>query len=89
MSIFAWIVLGLIAGAIARAIHPGPDPGGVIVTILIGVVGAFVGGLIGSAIFGRGVTGFNIWTLVLAVAGAFLLLVIYRGVARGRTQRTV
>lgn len=88
MGILAWIILGLVAGLIARAVHPGPDPGGVIVTILIGIVGSFIGGLIGSAAFGRGVTGFNAWSIVLAAVGAFILLVIWRLIV-SRPTRTV
>ena len=87
MSIFAWVILGLIAGAIAKAVHPGPDPGGVVVTMIIGVVGAFIGGLIGHSLFGQGVTGFNLYSFLLAIGGAFLLLVIYR-LATRRSSRT-
>ena len=87
MSILAWIILGLIAGVIAKALHPGPDPGGIIVTILIGIAGAMIGGFIGSAVLHHGVTGFNVWSLVLAIGGAFLLLVIYRAIMTRR--RTV
>jgi uncharacterized membrane protein YeaQ/YmgE (transglycosylase-associated protein family) len=78
MGILSWLILGLIAGAIAKALHPGPDPGGILVTMLIGVVGAFVGGLIGAAVAGHGVTGLNLWSILLAVVGAVLLLVLYR-----------
>jgi uncharacterized membrane protein YeaQ/YmgE (transglycosylase-associated protein family) len=85
MGILAWIVLGLIAGAIAKAIMPGRDPGGIIVTMLIGVVGAFLGGFLGSMITGTGLTGFSIWSIVLAVVGALLLLWIYRMTTRHRT----
>jgi len=86
MGILAWIVLGLIAGAIAKLLHPGPDPGGILVTMLIGVVGAFVGGLIGQALLGRGVTGFNATSLVISIAGAFLVLVIYRLIVQHRRR---
>lgn len=82
MSIVAWIVLGLIAGAIAKALMPGNDPGGFIVTILIGIVGAFVGGFAGNAIAGRGLSGFSVWSIILAIVGAMLLLWIYRMVVR-------
>jgi uncharacterized membrane protein YeaQ/YmgE (transglycosylase-associated protein family) len=78
MGILAWIILGLIAGGIAKALHPGPDPGGIIVTMLIGICGAFLGGLAGRAIFGRGITGVNLSSLLLAIGGSFLLLVLYR-----------
>ncbi|KJS32718.1 MAG: hypothetical protein VR64_05315 [Desulfatitalea sp. BRH_c12] len=82
MGIISWIIMGLIVGAVAKLIMPGKDPGGFIITILIGIAGAFVGGFIGSALgFGK-VTGFNIGSLVLAVGGAVLLLVIYRALKR-------
>jgi len=78
MGIFSWIILGLIVGILAKFIMPGKDPGGIFITIVLGIAGAFVGGFIGSA-FGFGsVTGFDIRSLFLAVGGAILLLVIYR-----------
>ena len=89
MSILAWIVLGLIAGAIAKAIMPGNDPGGIIVTILIGIVGAFLGGFLGNMIAGSGLNGFSLWSVLLAVVGAILLLWIYRVATRGRARTTV
>ena len=90
-GIIAWIILGLIAGLIAKAIMPGKDPGGAIVTILLGIAGAFVGGLIGRAlgIGGRadevGDPGFLV-SLVFAVIGAIVLLAVYR-LATGRSLR--
>jgi uncharacterized membrane protein YeaQ/YmgE (transglycosylase-associated protein family) len=81
MGILAWIVVGLIAGALAKLIMPGDDPGGIIVTILIGIVGAFVGGLVVNLFGGAGVTGFNIWSILVATIGAIILLAIYRLVA--------
>lgn len=85
MGIIAWIVLGLLAGALAKLILPGDDPGGIIVTTLIGIVGAVVGGFIGSALFGVEVGSFfSIATWLLAIGGALLLLVIYRVVTSGR-----
>jgi uncharacterized membrane protein YeaQ/YmgE (transglycosylase-associated protein family) len=89
MSILAWIVLGLIAGAIAKAIMPGRDPGGIIVTILIGIVGAFIGGFLGNMIAGTGLNGFSMWSILLAVIGAILLLWIYRVATRGRPTTTL
>ena len=86
MGILAWIVLGLIAGAIAKAIMPGRDPGGVVVTMLIGIVGAFLGGFIGNAIVGRGLNGLSVWSVLLAVIGALILLWIYRLTTRPRTM---
>jgi uncharacterized membrane protein YeaQ/YmgE (transglycosylase-associated protein family) len=60
MGILAWLVLGLIVGVVAKAIMPGPDPGGIIVTILIGVAGAFVGGFIATSLGLGSFTGFNL-----------------------------
>ena len=78
MGILTWIVFGLIAGALAKWIMPGPDPGGILVTILIGILGAVVGGFIGSFIGLGGVEGFDIGSLVIAVLGSLLLLWGYR-----------
>ena len=89
MGIVAWIVLGLIAGAIAKAIMPGRDPGGIIVTILIGIVGAFIDGFIGNLITGTGINGFTLWSIVLAIVGSIVLLWIYRAATRGRTTTTL
>ncbi len=86
MGILAWIVLGLLAGAIAKAIMPGKDPGGILVTMLIGVVGAFLGGFLGNMLTGSGLNGFSLWSLVLAVVGALLLLWIYRMTTRSRAK---
>ena len=88
MGILTWIIVGLIAGALAKLILPGDDPGGIIVTMLIGIAGAIVGGFIASAIGLGGVTGFNIGTLLIAVAGAIPLLLIYRMVVSRRSTRT-
>jgi uncharacterized membrane protein YeaQ/YmgE (transglycosylase-associated protein family) len=91
MGILAWILFGLIAGAIAQLILPGNDPGGNsamgwLITIVIGIVGAFIGGLIGSALGFGGVTGFNIGSFIIAIVGALILLGIWRWVA-GRSGR--
>ena len=77
MGILAWIVFGLIAGAAAKFIKPGKDPGGLFITILIGIAGALVGGFIGSLLGLGDVTGFNLGSLLLAIGGALLLLFIY------------
>lgn len=82
MGILAWILFGLIAGAIAKLIMPGRDPGGFLVTIGLGIVGALLGGFLGQLIGIGGVTGFNLGSFVLAVVGAVLLLVIYRAMKR-------
>ncbi len=85
MGIISWILVGLIAGALAKLIMPGDDPGGFIVTILIGIAGAFVGGFVVGIFGGTGVTGFNIWSILVAILGALVLLAVYRLVASRTT----
>jgi uncharacterized membrane protein YeaQ/YmgE (transglycosylase-associated protein family) len=85
MGILAWIVLGLIAGAIAKFLMPGRDPGGIFVTIIIGIVGAVIGGFIGSSLGVGDVTGVNVGSIMLAVVGSILLLIVYRMVSGRRT----
>jgi uncharacterized membrane protein YeaQ/YmgE (transglycosylase-associated protein family) len=84
MGIISWIVVGLIAGILAKLLVPGDDPGGIIVTILIGMLGAVVGGLAVSLLGGTGVTGFNVWSILVATLGAIFLLVLFRLVAGRR-----
>jgi uncharacterized membrane protein YeaQ/YmgE (transglycosylase-associated protein family) len=84
MEILSWIVMGLIVGALAKFLMPGKDPGGIIVTILIGVAGAFIGGFVGAKMGLGTVTGFNLVSVALATGGALLLLIIYRFVKRER-----
>ena len=79
MGILSWIVVGLIAGVLAKWIMPGRDPGGIIVTMLIGIVGAIIGGfLVGLVVGGDPVSGINITTILVATLGAIVLLAIYR-----------
>ena len=84
MGIIAFIILGLLAGIIAKAIMPGGDPGGIILTAIIGIVGALLGGVIASAVFGAHPLDefFDISTWVTAILGAMLLLFIYRFVTK-------
>jgi uncharacterized membrane protein YeaQ/YmgE (transglycosylase-associated protein family) len=82
MGILSWIVLGLIAGVLAKAIMPGRDPGGIIVTILLGIAGAIVGGFIGTLIGFGDISGFDIRSLIIAVVGAIVLLALYRALRR-------
>ena len=80
MGIVSWILLGLIAGALAKFIMPGDDPGGIIITILLGIAGAFVGGFLGSLV-GLGTVGdFSLGSVATAVVGALVLLFGYRQV---------
>ena len=78
MGLLSWIVLGILVGALAKWIMPGDDPGGLIVTMLLGIAGAFVGGLIATALGFGSVTGINLGSVVTATAGALLLLWGYR-----------
>lgn len=78
MGILSWILMGLVAGFLAKLIMPGRDPGGFFVTILIGIVGGLLGGFIGSQLGWGTVTGFDLRSLGLAVGGALLLLFAYR-----------
>ena len=84
MSWIAWIVLGLIAGIIAKLLMPGRDPGGFIITAIIGIVGALIGGFISTRLGFGDVTGLNIPSLVIAILGSIVLLIIYRLVTRNR-----
>lgn len=83
-AIIGWIIIGAIAGALGKLIMPGDDPGGIIVTILLGIAGAFVGGFLASLI---GIGGGTIMTIIIATIGAIILLAIYRVVVGGRTAR--
>ncbi len=90
MGILGWIVLGLIVGAIAKAILPGKQGGGWVVTLLLGIVGALLGGFLGSALFGVTLGSFfEIRTWLLAIGGALIVLLIWGFATRGRGRRTV
>jgi uncharacterized membrane protein YeaQ/YmgE (transglycosylase-associated protein family) len=80
MGIVSWIVFGFIAGIIAKAIHPGKDPGGCLITPLLGIGGAAVGGYIGTMIGWGRVTGFDLRSFALAILGALVLLILYRAI---------
>jgi uncharacterized membrane protein YeaQ/YmgE (transglycosylase-associated protein family) len=88
MNWLAWIVLGLIAGGIAKMLMPGRDPGGCIVTILIGIVGALLGGWLSTLLGFGGVVGGLDWrSLVTAVLGSIILLAILRLLRGGPRRR--
>jgi len=78
MGILSWILLGLVVGVLAKWILPGKDPGGLVITIVIGIAGALVGGYLATLLGLGAVTGFNLGSLVIAVGGAILLLVLHR-----------
>ncbi len=84
IAILGWIIIGLIAGALAKLIMPGDDPGGIIVTILIGIAGAIVGGWLAGLI---GIGGGTIITIITATIGAIILLAIYRAFVGSRAAR--
>ena len=84
MGILLWVLFGLIAGAIARWLMPGKGPGGIIVTILLGIVGAVVGGFIGSLLGFGDITGFDFRSMLLAVGGGVLVLFIFGLLTRAR-----
>ncbi|MDQ3797996.1 MAG: GlsB/YeaQ/YmgE family stress response membrane protein [Acidobacteriota bacterium] len=90
VTLLIWIVLGFVAGFIAKAIMPGPDGGGFIMTTILGIVGAVVGGLIGRSFFDSGASinnnDFSIMSIIFAVIGAIIVLAIYR-LATGRSLR--
>ena len=83
--ILGWIIFGLIAGIIAKAIMPGKDPGGAIVTILLGIAGSLVGGFVGQTLFyGENSGPGRFMSLIFAVIGAIILLAAYRMI-KGRS----
>lgn len=85
MSVIAWVLLGLVAGALAKMLMPGRDPGGILVTILLGVAGAIVGGVIWNALTGNNSYGdFDIGGILIAILGAVILLWGYRAVVANR-----
>ncbi|MEU9801956.1 GlsB/YeaQ/YmgE family stress response membrane protein [Streptomyces sp. NPDC051000] len=88
MGIIAWIIIGLLAGMIAKALMPGRDPGGFFVTILIGIAGGLLGGWLGKVLFGvDSIDGFfDLSTWIAAVVGSMILLLVYRLVT-GRSRR--
>ncbi|MEU2616741.1 GlsB/YeaQ/YmgE family stress response membrane protein [Streptomyces sp. NPDC007157] len=92
MGIVSWIILGLLAGAIAKVLLPGRDPGGLIGTTLIGIAGAFVGGWLSARLLDRPVEKqfFDLYTWGAAIAGSLVLLIAYRllfGNSRDRARR--
>ncbi|MGH7445500.1 MAG: GlsB/YeaQ/YmgE family stress response membrane protein [Longimicrobiales bacterium] len=87
MGILSWILFGLIAGAVAKLIMPGKDPGGCLVTVAIGILGALLGGFLSTELLDWGsVTGFNFRSFAIAILGAIVLLGIYR-IFLGRPRR--
>ncbi|MDP8926763.1 MAG: GlsB/YeaQ/YmgE family stress response membrane protein [Actinomycetota bacterium] len=82
MGLISWIVVGLIAGLLAKWIMPGEGPGGLLITLILGMAGALVGGFVVSLLGGTGATGFNVWSVLVATFGAIVLLFLYGLIAR-------
>jgi uncharacterized membrane protein YeaQ/YmgE (transglycosylase-associated protein family) len=82
VGIISWILVGLIAGLLAKWIMPGSGPGGLILTVLVGMAGASIGGFIFQILAGAGATGFNIWSILVATLGAIILLFVHNLITR-------
>ena len=82
LGLVSWVVVGVIAGLVARGTVPGPDPGRLIVTVILGMAGASLGGFVVSVLGGTGATGFNVWAILAAALGAVLSLYSYGLIAR-------
>lgn len=87
MGILSWIAVGIVAGLLAKAIFPGDQDMGVIVTMMLGIVGAIIGGWVMALITGVGLTGFDIRTILVATLGAVIALWVYIMVRRGSMTR--
>jgi len=83
-SLLAWIVVGIIAGFLAKAVVPGEGPGGILGDLVVGIIGALIGGWIMRSFGEPGATGINLWSIVVAFIGAVVLLLILRAVTGRR-----
>ena len=83
-TILAWLVMGLIAGFLAKYVVPGEGPGGILGDIIIGIIGAFIGGWVFNAFGHSGATGLNLWSILVAFVGAVILLFILRALTGRR-----
>ena len=82
MNILSWILFGLVVGIIANALDPNPNRGGVLGAVLLGIAGALLGGFVANLFFGISVTGFNLTSFLVAIAGSLLLLFLGRAFRR-------
>lgn len=85
MGLIGWVVVGFVAGLLAKRLMPGAGLGGFFVTILVGMAGASVGGFLLRLLGGSGTTGVNVWSMLAATMGAIVLLFLYNLVARRTT----
>ncbi len=84
MGLLSWIVFGLIAGAVAKFLMPGRDPGGCIITIIVGIVGAVLGGFLATQLGFGGISGFDLRSFFIAVLGSIVLLLLWRMISGRR-----
>ena len=84
MGLISWIVFGLIAGLIAKLIMPGRDPGGCIITVIVGVIGALLGGFMATRLGFGGISGFDWRSLFIAILGSLILLFVWRAISGRR-----
>jgi len=82
MNILSWLIFGMIVGIVANAIDPSPNRGGIVGSILLGIIGAVVGGFLANLVFGITITGFNVTSFLVAIAGSLLLLFVGRAMRR-------
>lgn len=82
MGLISWVIVGALAGLLAKWIMPGSGPGGFLVTVLLGMAGASIGGFIVGLLGGTGATGFNVWSILVATLGAVVLLFVYGLISR-------
>ena len=82
MGLISWMVVGLVAGLLAKWIMPGSGPGGLVIATILGMAGASFGGFLVGLLGGTGATGFNVWSIVVATLGAMLLLFLYDRITR-------
>lgn len=87
MGILSWVLLGLVAGALAKFFMPGKDPGGCVITTLLGIAGAVLAGFLGSLLGWGKVESFDLWGIFISTVGAILVLVIYRQVQKSKAAK--
>lgn len=84
MGLLSWIVFGLIAGGVAKFLMPGRDPGGCIITVIVGIVGALLGGFLATQLGFGGISGFDLRSFCIAVLGSIVLLIVWRMISGRR-----
>ena len=85
MGLLSWILFGLLAGGVAKFLMPGRDPGGCIITIIVGIIGALLGGFLATKLGFGGISGFDLRSFFIAVLGSIILLILWRMISGRRT----